>query len=142
MFGQYGHAPSHLGKFCTGIRFSPDSSQLYVCDSAGDGNDQYRISVFTADGGFVRTGGEGVLTGASDLAFADDSSLLISNFRSMKDPHFAVLSPGTMAEVRRFPGALGALRADEQLNVPVSIAMHGGYAYVLDYSAPHVMVWE
>lgn len=101
------------------------NGDVYVADS-GNG----RISVFTGDGTFLRTFGQGVLVIPRDVAVAADGRVFVA------DPGIALVAvfSATGAHLFDIEGV--------ELTEPVAVALRGHVVYVADGSEESVVVYE
>ena len=134
-FGDYGDAPGQLMKFCSGIRFTPDSHHIVVAEGKGQ-RAGGRLSMFTLAGEFVRCVGNGELTNATDAEFADDGDVIVSDSSSHR---ICVYFPDGNTLLRQWGGEGDA---DGMLTSPIALAMCRGQLHVLDWKSKRLQVFE
>ena len=135
-FGDYGNAPGQLMKDCWGIRFTPDSCHIVVAESKFYSTGG-RLSVFTVAGEFVRCIGEGKLTVAADVEFADNGDIIVCD--GFPSHHILVFSADGSTLLQEWGGEGDD---DSEFQDPAALAMCGGQLYVLDRGSQRVQVFE
>ena len=135
-YGDCGDAPGQLMKYCSGIRFAPDSRHIVVAE--GNGNGIGRLSVFTLAGEFVRCIGEGELKIPADVEFADNGDVIVCD-GSNPNHRICMYSADSNAMLREWGGRGGA---DGMFMRPTALAMCGSQLYVLDEATKRVQVFE
>ena len=127
-FGDYGDTPGQLMKYCYGIRFMPDGRHIIVAESTGYGKG--RLSVFTLAGELVRCIGEGKLTSAHDVEFADNGDIIVCD-QSFSHSVYVYSADGSTQ-----PRALRPWMSDGKskgyFRNPCALARADGKLYVLD----------
>ena len=134
-FGDCGAAPGQLMKCCNGIRFARDSRHIIVAE--GNGYGKGRLSVFTLAGEFVRCIGDGELTDAGDVEFANNGDVIACDRYPVQCIGVYFADGNTL--LRQW-GDFG--NADGQFDCSTALAMCGGQLYVLDEYRHSVQVFE
>ena len=135
-FGDYGNAPGQLMRFCSGIRFSPDSRHIVVAESKGFcfGG---RLSMFTLAGEFVKCIGEGELKATGDVEFADEGDLIVCDNSDNVIRVYAADNGSTL--LRHWTVEMDV---DNDMDRPLALAMGGDQLYVLCQDSDYLRVFE
>ena len=131
-FADFGSAPGQV-RHCQGIRFMPDGHHIIVAEGE---KPNYRLSVFTLAGEFVRCIGEGVLQQARDVEFSDAGEFIVAD--AIPVHRIVVFAPdGTLLREWGSHGDEDGLFA-----TPDALAYHAGQLYVMDCDSQRVQVFE
>jgi DNA-binding beta-propeller fold protein YncE len=133
-FGSDGDGPGQIGRYATGIRFTPDGTFLLVAESSSG-----HLSLFTVVGVFVKHIGAGVLHvhawgSYNDVSLGAGGEIIVADSRNHR---ICVFSPNGDTLINTW-GSRGT--ADGQFEYPDALAVSGSYLFVMDKS--RVQVFE
>ena len=129
-FGSDGDRPGEIGNWATGIRFTSDGKCLLVAE-----RDNYRLSLFTVDGVFVKHIGAGILSVSfNDVSFDAGDEIIVADSGNNR---ICVFSPDGDTLIKTW-GSQGT--AAGTFEYPRALAVSGSYLYVLDKT--RVQVFE
>ena len=130
--GPAGDGMGQVSGGCEGLRVSPDGQYLVVCERAN-----FRLSMFTIDGVFVRHIGKDVVgNGYKDVEFTAGQDVIVADHAKNRVCVFSI-EDGSL--LRSF-GADGA--AEAQTRSPTALAVRGSRLYVMEQSGPRVQIFE
>lgn len=129
-FGDYGWDDGAMLS-TLGLRFTPHGGHILVCDT-----DNRRVSLFTLTGEFVRYVQHGCLKSPSDVDFASNGDILVSDGNNHR---LCVFSSDGSTLLRTF-GEQGD--APGQFQSPIALAVNGGHVFVLESSSNRVQLFN
>ena len=133
-FGAYGMGPGQLGKYCQSVRITPDGKHIVAVNGE---RPQYKLSVFTVDGVFVRDIGSDRLRFGSDMECAENGDLIVSEI----EPHrLSVFSLHTGDVIFSIGSERGT--KDGEFNNPCGLARVGNILYVADWNSDRIQVFQ
>lgn len=119
---------------CVGCRFSPDGKYLYVCE---DDNARVRVYDHTT-GDLLRSIDSGVLSGVSDVDFAPNGDMIVSDWNS--NPQRVSVFSAEGKHLRSFGSA--GIDSPAGFQRPTALAVHHTTLFVLDMSSMCVRLFE
>lgn len=119
-----------LGKFCSAVRFSPNGAHLLVAEA-----DNNRLSLWTLEGEYVFTFGEGEVAAPRDVAFSASWDIVVADSRN----HRLCVFSGENGLLLRSWGSEGT--GPGQFKTPYAVASFDRHLYVLDYDSARVQVF-
>ena len=122
-FGERGNGEGQLGRSCDGLRFTADGTRLLIY-----ARPRPCVRVFTVEGAYVKSIGEGVLGGGQCDVESVGDDVIVADYNKHCIRVFSLSSGETL---RSF-GSYGT--ADGQFSLPTALAVCGPRLYVLDFT--------
>ena len=120
-FGSQGTGPGQIGQYASGICFTLDGAHLLVAE-----HDNSRLSLFTAEGVFLKHIGSGTVSdGDKDVSFGVDGEILVTDGRNNRICVFSSSGDKLLTTWR------SRATSDFQFQSPTALAVSGPYLYVL-----------
>ena len=128
-FGNYGVRFDELGKYCYAVTLLPGSGN--VACVTGDGYKKYKVSVFTADGAFVKAFGGQHLAVATDIHGCANGELIVVDAGSGVNTVWVFdTETGVVSNSWKLPTHGSGVQV-----TPRALAVVNDQAYVMDLSA-------